>query len=90
MQLFLKTIYFNMFCIAIFTTIYYSLDTQFDNLIKNQKNSLIDFFQLSTTIQAGVGVSNLTPNSTYSKTALIAQQFIMLTSHLFSLYIFTL
>jgi hypothetical protein len=79
-----------MFCIVLFTIIYYSLDTQFDNLINKQKNSLIDFFQLSTTIQAGVGVTNLTPKTPYSKIALISQQFVMLTSHLFSLYIFTL
>jgi hypothetical protein len=50
----------------------------------------IDFFFLSTTIQASVGYQDLTAVTNISKIMLMVQQFIMITTNLFLLYIFTL
>jgi hypothetical protein len=57
--------------------------------IKKELN-IIDFILLSTTIQAGVGVTNIYPIGYYGKLIMILQQFLMLMSHVFTLYIFTL
>ena len=50
----------------------------------------MDFFLLSTTIQAGVGISDLYPITFYSKIVMIIQQFLVISAHVFTLYIFTL
>ena len=86
----LQTLFFNLFCIIIFTIVYSMMGPQFNKTGNSGPNNLLDFFQLSTTVQAGVGVTNLYPNSTSSKIAMIAQQFVMLSTHLITLYIFTL
>ena len=52
--------------------------------------SFVDFLLLSTTIQAGVGISDLYPLSYYSKLVVIIQQMLMLFTHVITLYIFTL
>lgn len=54
------------------------------------KKSFVDYILLSTTIQAGVGISQLYPLSLYSKITLITQQLFMLFTHIITLYIFTL
>lgn len=54
------------------------------------KKSFVDYILLSTTIQAGVGISQLYPLSLYSKFVLITQQLFMLFTHIITLYIFTL
>ena len=54
------------------------------------KKSFVDYILLSTTIQAGVGISQLYPLSLYSKITLITQQLFMLFTHISTLYIFTL
>ena len=86
----LQTLFFNLFCIVLFTIVYYLLGNQFNKNAGSGPNNLLDFFQLSTTVQAGVGVTNLYPNSTATSIAMIAQQFVMLSTHLITLYIFTL
>ena len=50
----------------------------------------IDFFFLSTTIQAGVGYPDLIAITSLSKIILMIQQIIMITTNIFILYIFTL
>lgn len=58
---------------------------------KNKKYSTFtDFLLLSTTIQAGVGISDLFPISFYGKIAVILQQFILIMTHVITLYVFTL
>jgi hypothetical protein len=89
MKLVIRTVFFHIFCISIFALIYYNLTEQF-HLIEKDKKGFIDFLLLSTTIQAGVGISELYPLSYYSKITVIIQQLLMLFTHVITLYIFTL
>lgn len=93
MKLVIRTVVFHALCIIIFAWIYFHLSDHFlnDNENHNPKfNSYIDYFLLSTTIQAGVGISDLYPISYYSKLVMIIQQFILILSHVITIYIFTL
>jgi len=93
MKLVIRTVIFHLFCIILFAYIYLYLSDHFQSDIedKNKKyKTYLDFFLLSTTVQSGVGISDLFPVSNYSKIALIIQQFLMLLTHIITLYIFTL
>ena len=92
MKLVIRTAFFHLFCISLFAYIYVYLSDHFqsDNIEKNRYTTFLDFFLLSTTVQAGVGISDLFPVSNYSKIALIIQQFLMILTHIITLYIFTL
>ena len=64
MKIVIRTMIFHVICIMLFAYIYLFLSDHFQNGDGNQnKNyrSFIDFLLLSTTIQAGVGISNLYP-----------------------------
>ena len=89
MKLVIRTVFFHIICILIFAIIYSNLSEEFHLLNKN-RTTFIDFLQLSTTIQAGVGMTNLYPLSDYSKIIVIIQQLLMLFTHVITLYIFTL
>ena len=93
MKLVIRGAAFNILCIIIFGLIYWNLKSHFTKDKDFQKmiyGEPIDFFFLSTTIQAGVGYQDLTAVTNLSKFILMIQQFIMITSNLFLLYIFTL
>ncbi len=93
MKLVLRTLIFHLISIIIFAYIYLHLSDQFqsENEERHKKyNSCLDYFLLSTTIQVGVGISDLYPISHYSKIAVIIQQFLMLMTHIITLYVFTL
>ena len=51
---------------------------------------MLDYLFLSTTIQAGVGMSDIYPISIYGKLLMICQQLIMIMTHVFTLYVFNL
>jgi hypothetical protein len=57
---------------------------------EEDKDQLIDYLLLSTTIQAGVGVSDIYPISYYGKVVMIIQQLVMICTHVFTIYVFTL
>lgn len=89
MKIVIRTVFFHFLCVAGFGMIYFYLkddfsETQDDNL------QIIDCLLLSTTIQAGVGVSDLYPTSFYGKLTMIIQQLLMLCTHIFTLYILTI
>lgn len=89
MKLVFRTVLFHFVCIIIFAICYFSLEDQFQ--IKNQtKITLLDYILLSTTIQAGVGISDIYPISFYGKLLMISQQLIMIMTNVFILYIFNL
>ena len=95
MKLVLRTLVFHMLCIILFAFVYKYLSTNFDNdkgkyNDNNNNNDMIDYFLLSVTIQAGIGISGLYPISYLSKLALILHQFIVISTHVFTLYIFTI
>ena len=92
MKLVIRTFIFHTLCIILFAFIYLYLSDHFheSDSRKNPSKKLIDFFLLSTTIQAGVGISELLPSSYYGKLVVIIQQIIMLFAHIITIYIFTL
>lgn len=93
MKLVIRTVVFHILCIIVFAFLYLYLAEQFQNGKEEQNKkytTFTDFLLLSTTIQAGVGISDLFPISFFSKIAVIIQQFIMILSHVITLYVFTL
>ena len=91
MKIVIRTLIFHLCCILLFTYLYLHLSDHFNNSNFNSKQStFLDYLLLSTTIQAGVGFSNLYPNTFYSKLSVIVQQFLMMMTHIITLYIFTL
>jgi|LauGreDrversion4_2_1035121.scaffolds.fasta_scaffold01521_2 hypothetical protein len=91
MKLVLRTLFFHFLCICLFAVVYWSVKNEFHYVIhENHKFTIIDFILLSTTVQAGVGFSSITPISSFSKLLMILQQFIMISTNVFLLYIFNL
>ena len=73
MKIVIRTVIFHFSCIIGFGMLYYYLKDDFTE--KEGVNlELIDYALLSTTIQAGVGVSDLYPTSFYGKLTMIIQQ----------------
>ena len=89
MRIVFATIFFNFLCIIFFGMIYIYLKNEFINNSKNEIK-LIDILMFSTTIQAGVGLTNLFPNSFNAKLFTIIQQLTMICSYVIILYIITL
>lgn len=89
MKLLIRSFVVHILCIIVFALIYSNISEEFHFMDKNKK-SFVDYILLSTTIQAGVGISQLYPLSLYSKIVLITQQLFMLFTHIITLYIFTL
>ena len=89
MQIVIRTVFFHFLCIAGFGMLYFYLKDDFSEQ-KDDNLEIIDYLLLSTTIQAGVGVSDLHPTSFYGKLTMIIQQLLMLCTHIFTLYILTI
>jgi len=87
MKIVIRTVCFHFLCIIIFGTLYFYLKDDFSEK-KEDNLEIIDYLLLSTTIQAGVGVSDLHPTSFNGKLTMIIQQLIMLCTHIFTIYIF--
>jgi len=94
-----KTLTIHLFCIIFFAFFYYYSSTHFDNNNKLNKfkqyshestlDSILDFFLFSTTIQAGVGISDIVPISVYGKLLMIIQQLLMISISVITIYVFT-
>ena len=56
----------------------------------NKVIEYVDCLLFSTTIQAGVGITNIVVNSQIGKYLMILQQITLISTHAFTLYIFTL
>ena len=78
-----------IFQIIISTSEYPYLKKEFTNNSYKNDIKLIDIIMFSTTIQAGVGLTNLFPNSFNSKLVTIIQQMTMICSYVIILYIIT-
>ncbi len=83
------TVIFHMVCIVTFSIIYLSISEEFREK-NNREKSLIDFISLSTTLQTGVGYTELVPLTFYSKFITALHQMIMISTHLITIYVFTL
>ena len=89
MKIVIRTVFFHFLCILLFAIFYYIFKKDFKSNIGENK-IMLDYLFLSTTIQAGVGMSDIYPISFYGKLLMISQQLIMIMTHVFTLYIFNL
>ena len=90
MKIVFRTVCFHLLCIIVFSFLYFHNKDGFQSLV-NKNVSYLDYFLLSTTIQAGVGISDTVfPLSTYIKITMIIQQIVMIMTHVFTLYVFNL
>ena len=95
MKIVIRTVFFHFCCILFFGLIYLIFKDGFSRdptyTVNNKKEpEIIDCLFLATTVQAGVGYSDLYPITNLAKTILIIQQFIMISTNVVLLYIFTL
>jgi hypothetical protein len=76
-----------IFVLLLFFIIYWVCN---DQLTKptNENTNVIDYFMLSTTIEAGVGVTNLSPKTNFMKIIFTLHQILMICSYLFLFYFF--
>jgi hypothetical protein len=96
-----KTLSAHLFFILLFAVFYSYFSTHFNNnhhrfnKINNynseskMKLSIVDFFLFSTTIQTGVGLTDILPISVYGKIFMIIQQLIMISINVITIFIFT-
>jgi len=89
MKIVIRTVVFHFMCILIFALFYYYFGDGFRTQ-ENKKSSILDYIFLSTTIQSGVGLTDIFPIYNYNKLIMIIQQLLMIMTHVFTLYVFTL
>lgn len=93
MKIALRTILFHFACIVVFAALYWYFAEHFESVDQTPvkiKRRFLDFLLFSTTIQAGVGISELYPTTNMTKITMIIQQLLMISTHVFTIYIFTL
>jgi hypothetical protein len=88
MKIVIRTVCFHFLCIIFFGILYLHLKDNFEKNKDEKDLGLIDYILFSTTIQAGVGISDIYPISFYGKITMIIQQFLMICTHVFTIYIF--
>ena len=89
MKQLVKGVVYKICSIIVFSFIYWIFSDHFLNN-NNKLPAPIDCLFLSVTIESGVGYSDLNPLTNSAKALLILQQFLMITSNIFLLYIFTI
>ena len=89
MKIFIRTVCFHFFCILLFAFFYFKFRDQYKFRDKEELTT-VDYIFLSTTIQSGVGISDIYPTSFYGKIIMILQQLIMIMTHVFTFYVFNL
>lgn len=88
MKILIRTLVFHFVCILMFSLLYLNIASDMASKDSSPVNFL-DCLLLSTTIQAGVGFTNLSVNSSLGKLIMMLQQLILISTHAFTLYIFT-
>jgi hypothetical protein len=85
-------IFLNFISIGIFSIIYIYLTDDFIYNVsaKNDKIQIIDLIMYASTIQSGVGITNIMPITFKSKFYTILQQYLMISFNLLILYFFVL
>ena len=89
MKLVIRTVCFHFACIIVFAMAYYYFKHQ---LASNSKEnfSIMECIFLSTTIQAGVGITDIIPTAVHTQALMMSQQLIMIMANVFTVYIFTM
>ena len=85
----IRTVVFHLICIIVFTFIYKHIAI---DLKDNDKKTVdfIDYLLLSVAIQSGTGFSVVNPKNNIGKIVVIIQEFILIFTHVFTIYIFTI
>jgi len=85
----ISTFVFHLFFALLFSLIYYKIgQTGFELTISNKRAiGYMDYLSLSTSVQAGVGISNLTPKTELSSLVLTIQQFLLIAANVFIVYV---
>jgi hypothetical protein len=89
MKLVIRTVIFHFACIIFFAAAYYLFKHQLASNT-NANFSMIECLFLSTTIQCGVGITDVIPTAFHTQVLMMFQQIIMIMSNVVTLYIFTL
>ena len=89
MKLVIRTVFFHLCCIVFFTGIYYHLRGELSIPNASEVNAM-DCALLSITIQSSVGMTNVAPLTNLSKIVMSIQQLILITTYVFTVYIFSL
>ena len=89
MKLVIRTVIFHFTCIIIFACAYYLLKDDLASKVKD-KFTVMECLFLSTTIQSGVGITDIFPTSSHVQLLMIVQQLIMIMGNVFTVYVFTL
>ena len=89
MRLFIRTVLFHLLCIVIFSIVYFYLKGEFHYKPVDNPTFLESLF-LSVTIQSGVGITDIYPRSSVGKAVMILQQFTLLLTQVFTIYLFSL
>jgi len=88
MKILIRTVLFHILCIFIFAFLYYYFREDFKTQVK-EEFTMLDYIFLSTTIQSGVGLTDVYPINFYGKLTMIIQQLVLIMTHVFTVYIFT-
>ncbi len=85
----IRTVVFHLICIIVFTFIYKHIAIDVKD---NDKKTVdfIDYLLLSVAIQSGTGFSVVNPKNNIGKIVVIIQEFILIFTHVFTIYIFTI
>ena len=89
MKIVIRTVFFHILCIVIFGLLYYYFRDDFKTQVK-EEFTILDYLFLSTTIQSGVGLTDIYPIAFYGKLMMIIQQLVMIMTHVFTIYFFTI
>jgi hypothetical protein len=89
MKIAFRTVLFHIFCIFVFAFLYYYFRDDFKTQVK-EEYTVLDYIFLSTTIQSGVGLTDIYPINFNGKLTMIVQQLILIMTHVFTVYIFTM
>ena len=88
MKMVFRTVFFHLICIIVFTFIYKYIAIDLKDSDKNPVD-FIDYLLLSVAIQSGTGFSVVNPKNDISKIVVIIQEFVLIFTHVFTIYIFT-
>ena len=89
MKLVIRTVVFHIFCVFLFSYLYFINKKGYNDKDDPHINYL-DCLLLSTSIQAGVGLNVFDALTTTAKIVMLFQCVILLTTHVFTIYIFTI
>ena len=87
---FIRAIIIQFSIILLFSVIYYNIIHDFKSVIDPKKMDYMDCLLLSCTIQAGIGISTILPQTPTSISATILQQLLSITTSLYIVFTFTI